>query len=166
MIGENTVLGEKTVVGERTVIQNSVIGSNCVIGANVRIYGSYIWNDVKIGNGAVLTSAVVCDNVLVKEKAVVEPGAVLSFKVRPASRIFHFERAITAKLDLSERVKGNRNSRADASKPFSYSRLNRRSVFPLEHFHSSICLSLQQGVLRGPPEVRIFLPSVCQRVGR
>ncbi|GAQ80574.1 eukaryotic translation initiation factor eIF-2B epsilon subunit [Klebsormidium nitens] len=81
VIGENTVLGEKTVVGERTIIQNSVIGSNCVIGANVRIYGSYVWNDVKIGNGAVLTSAVVCDNVLVKDKAVVEPGAVLSFKV-------------------------------------------------------------------------------------
>ncbi|KAL5713419.1 hypothetical protein ACHQM5_015493 [Ranunculus cassubicifolius] len=76
-----TLLGAGTTVGGQTKILNSVIGDNCTIGSNVSIEGSYIWNNVTIEDGCEVRHAIVCDGVVLKSGAVVEPGAVLSFKV-------------------------------------------------------------------------------------
>ncbi|XP_016675712.2 translation initiation factor eIF-2B subunit epsilon isoform X2 [Gossypium hirsutum] len=53
----------------------------CTIGSNVTIEGSYIWNNVTIEDGCQLRNAIVCDGVILKSGAVLQPGVILSFKV-------------------------------------------------------------------------------------
>ncbi|GAB4835382.1 hypothetical protein Ancab_000292 [Ancistrocladus abbreviatus] len=80
-IGPFTVLGTGTTIGNNSKISNSVIGAGCNIGSNVLIEGSCIWNNVTIEDGCKLRYAIVCDGVIMKSGAVLEPGVVLSFKV-------------------------------------------------------------------------------------
>lgn len=80
-IGPFTVIGHGSTIGNNTVISNSVVGEGCSIGSNVSIEGCYIWNNVTVEDGCILRHAMVCDGVMLKTGAVVEPGAVLSFKV-------------------------------------------------------------------------------------
>ncbi|XP_059652622.1 uncharacterized protein LOC132299815 [Cornus florida] len=80
-IGPFTVVGNGTSIGNNTRISNSVVGEGCTIGSNVLIEGCYIWHNVTIEDGCKLRHAIVCDGVLMKSGAVLEPGAVLSFKV-------------------------------------------------------------------------------------
>ncbi|XP_040999622.1 translation initiation factor eIF-2B subunit epsilon isoform X2 [Juglans microcarpa x Juglans regia] len=80
-IGPFTVIGNGTKIGSNTKISNSVVGEGCTIGSNVSIEGSYIWNNVTIEDDCRLMHAMVCDGVVMKSGAVLEPGVVLSFKV-------------------------------------------------------------------------------------
>uniref|UniRef100_A0A5B6ZZC6 Translation initiation factor eIF2B subunit epsilon n=1 Tax=Davidia involucrata TaxID=16924 RepID=A0A5B6ZZC6_DAVIN len=80
-IGPFTIVGNGTTIGKDTKISNSVVGEGCTIGSNVSIEGSYIWHNVTIEDGCKLRHAIVCDGVLMKSGAVLEPGVVLSFKV-------------------------------------------------------------------------------------
>ncbi|XP_021282065.1 translation initiation factor eIF-2B subunit epsilon isoform X2 [Herrania umbratica] len=80
-IGPFTVIGQGTKIGNDTKIFHSVIGEGCTIGSNVTIEGSYIWNNVTIEDGCELRHAIVCDGVIMKSGAVLEPGVVFSFKV-------------------------------------------------------------------------------------
>ncbi|XP_058206789.1 uncharacterized protein LOC131320191 [Rhododendron vialii] len=77
-----TVIGNGTTIGDNTRISNSVVGDGCKIGSNVSVEGSYIWHNVTIEDGCTLRHAIVCDGVIIKSGAVLEPGAVVSFKVR------------------------------------------------------------------------------------
>ncbi|KAF7149037.1 hypothetical protein RHSIM_Rhsim03G0245100 [Rhododendron simsii] len=81
-IGPFTVIGNGTTIGDNTRISNSVVGDGCKIGSNVSVEGSYIWHNVTIEDGCTLRHAIVCDGVIIKSGAVLEPGAVVSFKVR------------------------------------------------------------------------------------
>ncbi|XP_054810914.1 uncharacterized protein LOC129312367 [Prosopis cineraria] len=81
VVGPFTVIGFGTKIRDNTKISNSVIGEGCTIGSNVQIEGSYIWDNVTIEDGCKLRHAIVCDGVTIKSGAVLEPGAVLSFKV-------------------------------------------------------------------------------------
>lgn len=76
-----TVIGKNTVIGNNTKISNSVIGEGCKIGSNVSIDGSYVWDNVTIEDECQLKHAIVCDDVIIKSGAILEPGVVLSFKV-------------------------------------------------------------------------------------
>ncbi|OMO55344.1 hypothetical protein COLO4_36032 [Corchorus olitorius] len=76
-----TVIGQGTKIGNDTKISHSVIGEGCSIGSNVTIEGSYVWNNVTVEDGCQLRHAIVCDGVIMKSGAVLEPGVVLSFKV-------------------------------------------------------------------------------------
>ncbi|KAF6144038.1 hypothetical protein GIB67_037711 [Kingdonia uniflora] len=76
-----TFIGKGTTIGDHSKILNSVIGENCNIGSNASIEGSYIWNNVTIEDGCKLRHAIVCDGVLIKSRAVLEPGVVVSFEV-------------------------------------------------------------------------------------
>ncbi|CAI0387211.1 unnamed protein product [Linum tenue] len=80
-IGPFTVIGKGTRIGDDSRITHSVIGEGCTIGSNVSIVGSYIWNNVTIEDGCELRHAIVCDGVIIKAAATLEPGVVLSFKV-------------------------------------------------------------------------------------
>lgn len=80
-IGPFTVIGNGTTIGDNTRISNSVVGDGCKIGSNVSVEGSYIWHNVTIEDGCTLRHAIVCDGVIIKSGAVLEPGAVVSFKV-------------------------------------------------------------------------------------
>uniref|UniRef100_A0A166DRB5 Uncharacterized protein n=1 Tax=Daucus carota subsp. sativus TaxID=79200 RepID=A0A166DRB5_DAUCS len=80
-IGPSTVIGNGTTIGNKTAISNSVVGEGCCIGSNVTIEGCYIWHNVTIEDGCKLKHAIICDGVILKAGAVLEPGVVLSFKV-------------------------------------------------------------------------------------
>ncbi|KAL8090381.1 uncharacterized protein LOC141697203 [Apium graveolens] len=80
-IGPCTVIGNGTTIGNKTAISNSVVGEGCSIGSNVTIEGCYIWHNVIVEDGCRLKHAIVCDGVILKAGAVLEPGVVLSFKV-------------------------------------------------------------------------------------
>ncbi|KAB2048480.1 hypothetical protein ES319_A13G115800v1 [Gossypium barbadense] len=79
--GSFTFIGQGTKIGTDTKISHSVIGERCTIGSNVTIEGSYIWNNVTIEDGCRLRNAIVCDGVILKSGAVLQPGVILSFKV-------------------------------------------------------------------------------------
>ena len=57
------------------------LGKGCSIGSNVSITGSYIWDSVTIEDGCDIRHAIICDGVVIKSGATLEPGVVLSFKV-------------------------------------------------------------------------------------
>ncbi|XP_043720808.1 translation initiation factor eIF-2B subunit epsilon-like [Telopea speciosissima] len=80
-IGPFTLVGKGTKIGDNSRLSNSVIGEGCTIGSNVSIEGSYIWNNVTIEDDCKLRHAIVCDGVVIKSGAVLEPGIILSFKV-------------------------------------------------------------------------------------
>lgn len=80
-IGPFTVIGHGTTIGDKTSISNSVVGESCSIGSNVTIEGCYIWHNVTVEDGCKLKHAILCDGVILKAGAVLEPGVVLSFKV-------------------------------------------------------------------------------------
>ncbi|XP_059435713.1 uncharacterized protein LOC132168709 isoform X1 [Corylus avellana] len=80
-IGPFTVIGNGTKIESNTKISNSVVGEGCTIGSNVSIEGSYIWDNVIIEDDCKIMHAIVCDGVVMKSGAVLEPGVVLSFKV-------------------------------------------------------------------------------------
>ncbi|CAK9143100.1 unnamed protein product [Ilex paraguariensis] len=79
-IGPFTVIGNGTTVGSNARISNSVVGEGCTIGSNVSIEGCYIWHNVTIEDSCKLRHAIVCDGVIMKSGAALEPGVVLSFK--------------------------------------------------------------------------------------
>ena len=62
-------------------VLSSVIGRNCHIGQEVQIYGCSIHNNVTIGDGAHLQSAVVCDEAVIMAQAVLPPGCIISYQV-------------------------------------------------------------------------------------
>lgn len=80
-IEKNVVIGKGSKIGDNSVIKNSIIGQNCIIGANVHIVGSYLWNNVNIGDGCILDTCLLADNVILKENVKILPGSVLSYNV-------------------------------------------------------------------------------------
>ncbi|EMS54837.1 Translation initiation factor eIF-2B subunit epsilon [Triticum urartu] len=86
-IGANSVIGNATSIGEQCKISNSVIGEGCSIGKNVLIHGSYIWDNVIIEDGCKVSNSLVCDDVHLKAGAIVEPGCILSFKIKVGKNV-------------------------------------------------------------------------------
>ncbi|XP_010528820.1 PREDICTED: translation initiation factor eIF-2B subunit epsilon-like isoform X2 [Tarenaya hassleriana] len=80
-VGPFTVIGYDSKIGSGAKILNSVIGDRCSIGSNVLIEGSYIWNNVTIEDGCEIRHAIICDGVIIRAGAVLQPGVVLSYKV-------------------------------------------------------------------------------------
>ena len=73
------VLGKRTSVGERTLIADTTVGSNCHIGCDADISGSYVWDDVKIGDGTKVRRAIIASGARIGKDCVIEPGALISF---------------------------------------------------------------------------------------
>ncbi|VAI51266.1 unnamed protein product [Triticum turgidum subsp. durum] len=86
-IGANSVIGNATSIGEQCKISNSVIGEGCSIGKNVLIHGSYIWDNVIIEDGCKVSNSLICDDVHLKAGAIVEPGCILSFKIKVGKNV-------------------------------------------------------------------------------
>ena len=62
-------------------VVESVLGRNCRIGKDAQIRGSYLHDDVTVGDNAQIDSALLCQGAVVQEDAVVMAGAIVSFKV-------------------------------------------------------------------------------------
>jgi translation initiation factor eIF-2B subunit epsilon len=82
--GKRTVLGKDTSIGDRSTISNSIIGRRCHIGKDVSIQNAFIWDDVVIGDGATINRAIIASEAVIGKKVNIEPGALLSWRVRIA----------------------------------------------------------------------------------
>lgn len=76
-----SILGSKTTVGSGTRIHNSVVGRRCFIGQNVTITDSYIWDDVTIEDGSIVTRSILGGSVTVGKKCQIISGTIISFDV-------------------------------------------------------------------------------------
>ncbi|MGH7384036.1 MAG: NDP-sugar synthase, partial [Candidatus Rokuibacteriota bacterium] len=52
---------------------DTVLGARCVVGAGARVEGAILWDDVKVGPGAVLRDCII------GSRAVIGPNAELGF---------------------------------------------------------------------------------------
>lgn len=83
-VTRRVVLGRETSVDGQSFIAESIIGRRCQIGNNVNVSGSYIWNDVTVGDGSSIDQAVIADGAVIGRKCIIESGALISFGVRVA----------------------------------------------------------------------------------
>lgn len=83
-VRRRSVIGQNTSIGDGAVVENSVVGRRCMIGRNVVLDGAYVWDDAAIGDGTVVKQAVVANEAYVGKKCTIEPGALVSYKVRIA----------------------------------------------------------------------------------
>ncbi|XP_008829488.1 translation initiation factor eIF-2B subunit epsilon [Nannospalax galili] len=81
ILEENVLLGAGTVIGSNCSITNSVIGPNCHIGDNVVLDRAYLWQGVRVADGAQIYQSVLCDNAEVKERVTLKPHSVLTSQV-------------------------------------------------------------------------------------
>lgn len=76
VIGENTFIGDNVLIGPY-----SVIGSNCVIENNAKIFSSYLFNGVRIGENSNISGAVVGDETIIGQNCSLENETVIGHKV-------------------------------------------------------------------------------------
>lgn len=74
-------IGKRTKIGNNSKNLNYVIGRGCTIGSDVSIMNSYIWDNVTIEDGCEQSCSIVCDGAIIKSRAELEPGVILSLKV-------------------------------------------------------------------------------------
>ena len=101
-----TVVGKGTSIGNGSVIGDSVLGRRCQIGKNVTIHGAYVWDDAVIGDGSIIKQAVVANEAVIGRNCTIEPGALISYRVRIAdnSTIPGANRITTAKQSGREPI--------------------------------------------------------------
>jgi translation initiation factor eIF-2B subunit epsilon len=87
VIGRRTILGQGTSVGDKTTIVKSVLGRNCKIGKNAILENTYIWDGAVVGDGTEIRGAILAHNVIVGDCCKVEPGVLLSSRVKIANGI-------------------------------------------------------------------------------
>lgn len=98
VIGENTEIGDNVLISPYTVI-----GSNCVIENNARIFSSYIFNNVKIGQNTNASGAVIDNDVSVGQNTSLENGTVLGAKVNIGDNAtIHSNVKIWPEIDVSD----------------------------------------------------------------
>jgi translation initiation factor eIF-2B subunit epsilon len=91
----DVVIGQLSSVRKGTIIRNSVIGQRCSIGSDVHLDGAHVWNDVIIGDRAIIEKSILCNNVKVEAGAQIPPGCIISFgviigsdcKLKPGSKV-------------------------------------------------------------------------------
>lgn len=84
-----------TIEAQAHLIGPTVIGDNCHIGSRAMVEGSVLWQKVSIGEGAVVSRAIIAGGSRIGSKAVISEDAVLSdnvtvapgFTVEPHSRL-------------------------------------------------------------------------------
>jgi NDP-sugar pyrophosphorylase family protein len=73
-----SVLGERVEVGRRARVGPlTVVGDDSRIGDDARIQGAILWEDVRVGPGAILRDCVVPSNVTIGAHAEIAPGVTL-----------------------------------------------------------------------------------------
>merc|ERR1712093_800744 len=83
-VGKRTVIGKDASIGDGSVVSNSIIGRRCHIGKNVTIHNAYIWDDVYVGDGSTVERAIIASEASVGRNCKVQPGALVSYRVRIA----------------------------------------------------------------------------------
>jgi mannose-1-phosphate guanylyltransferase len=90
-IGAHVLLGRNVRIGGQVKIDGpAVLGDNCVVREHAEISASVLWNDVKVGAGAVVRDSIIGAGCWIGDEAVVE-GAVLANGAR-VKRGVHLDR--------------------------------------------------------------------------
>ena len=63
-------------------VVESVVGRSCRLGAGCHLTGAYLHDDVTLGDDVHVSHALLCQGAVVRDRATVLPGAVVSFKAR------------------------------------------------------------------------------------
>ena len=71
-------------------IEASVLGRNCRVGRGAHVRGSYLLDGAVVGARAHVLGALLANGVHVGDNAVVPPGAMLSFNVRPCDHLLDY----------------------------------------------------------------------------
>ncbi len=83
MLRAPTLLGEDSrVETEASVGPYTVIGKNSQIKRNAKVTKSILFDGVTIGEGSIVTNAILADNVVLGKKVRIEPGSLVSPSVR------------------------------------------------------------------------------------
>lgn len=61
------------------------------LGENVKIKGSYLWDGVTVEDNCTVTMAIICDHVTLYQGVTIQPGAILSWKVKNNGNEFFSE---------------------------------------------------------------------------
>lgn len=75
---DSVVIGNNCVIEADVEISNTVIGDNNIIGKNSKIIRTVIWNNNKIGNEVDIKEVVIGSHNIIKDKAYIGVGAVVS----------------------------------------------------------------------------------------
>ena len=81
IVKRKVVLGRQTSIKDRSLIVDSTVGRNCQIGSDVHVSGSYIWDDVQIGDGTKIHRAIVASGAKIGKNCSICPGALVPFGV-------------------------------------------------------------------------------------
>ena len=74
-IGPMTIIGQDNVIGEYSTLKRTILWKNCNVGRSVQLRGCTVCNKVNIkDNSSVFEQAVIGDETLIKENAIVKPG--------------------------------------------------------------------------------------------
>ncbi|KAL8794532.1 MAG: hypothetical protein Q9195_002867 [Heterodermia aff. obscurata] len=87
IVKRKVVLGRQTSIKDRSLIVDSTIGKDCQIGSDVHVSGSYVWDDVQIGDGTKIDRAVVASGARIGKNCSICPGSLISFGVHLADGI-------------------------------------------------------------------------------
>lgn len=79
---KSSVIGSDTHIGSGSSLTASAVGRRCQVGKNVVIKGAYIWDDVTIEDETIIQQAIIANDTVLGRKCTIEPGALISFKVR------------------------------------------------------------------------------------
>ena len=80
-VKRKVVLGRQTCIKGQSLIVDSTIGRDCRIGSDVHVSGSYIWDDVQIGDGTKIHRAMVASGARIGKNCSICPGALVPFGV-------------------------------------------------------------------------------------
>lgn len=117
-VKRKVVLGYQTSIRDRSLIVDSIIGRNCQIGSDVEVSGSYVWDDVQIGDGTKIKGAIIASGVIIGNHCSIGQGALISFGARLAdgasiskkdqvSRANQKDHGNDSQKDLSQKVDQN-----------------------------------------------------------
>lgn len=152
--GKNTILGKDTSIGDGSKVSNSIIGRRCFIGKNVNISNAYIWDDVSIGDGSTVDRAIIANEAVIGRKCTIQPGALISFKVKiadnteiaPGARITRAKRKLENNEDdeeLTEEVASEPKLVGEQGQGYSFEDPDEFSDDESSAFHSHLIYSTQ-----------------------
>jgi mannose-1-phosphate guanylyltransferase / phosphomannomutase len=72
------VLGDNSQILGKSRLINCVVGHNCIIEDGVELKNAILWDNVYIKKNSTVTGAVLCSNIRVGQKVVIEEGAVVA----------------------------------------------------------------------------------------
>lgn len=99
VLKELVAVGPGTHVGEHSLISHSVLGRNCVVGTHVKIFNSYIFDNVVIKDYCDLSHCIIGSDVYIRLHTTVPRGCILGYSVTIGPNIELPQRTKIVRMD-------------------------------------------------------------------